>query len=285
MVEYAERMLAGWADGQVRDVHDDMMRVTLEVVAKMLFDADITGDSADASAAMETLIRCFTARVDRIIRLPERFPTPANLRLRRAIAAARPDRLPDHRRAPRRAARTGATCSRCSSHAQDEDDERRMTDRQLRDEAMTLFMAGHETTRQYPGLDLGTSSSQNPRPRRALHAELAEVLVRPAPTFADLPRLAYAERVITEALRLYPTVWLLGREAIEPCTIGGYRVPVGHDGLDEPVGPAPRPAVLRRPRGVPPGALGRRSGEDGCRATPTSRSAAVRGSASATASP
>jgi len=224
MVEYAERMLAGWADGQVRDVHDDMMRVTLEVVAKTLFDADISGDSADASAAMETLMRCFTARVGRIIRLPERFPTPVNLRLRRA--ARRLDQILFRIIAERRAGgEDRGDLLSMLLHAQDEDDVR-MTDHQLRDEAMTLFMAGHETT-----ADTLTWAwyllSQDPEVEARLHAELAEVLGGRAPGVADLPRLAYTEHVVTETLRLYPTVWLLGREAIEPCEVGGYRVPVG----------------------------------------------------------
>src|SRR4051794_23164389 len=83
MVAAAERMLDGWADGQVRNAQDDMMRVTLEIVAKCLFDADVSGDAADASAAMETLIRSFTQRVDRWIKPPMRFPTPSNLRFLR----------------------------------------------------------------------------------------------------------------------------------------------------------------------------------------------------------
>ncbi len=225
MVAYAERMLAGWADGQVREVHDDMMRVTLEVVAKTLFDADISGDSADASAVMETLMRCFTARVGRIIRLPERFPTPVNLRLRRA--ARRLDQILFRIIAERRVGgEDRGDLLSMLLHAQDEDDDVRMTDHQLRDEAMTLFMAGHETT-------ANTLTwawyllSQDPEVETRLHAELAEVLGGRAPRVADLPRLAYTEHVVTETLRLYPTVWLVGREAIEPCEVGGYRVPVG----------------------------------------------------------
>jgi cytochrome P450 len=105
-----------------------------------------------------------------------------------------------------------------------------MTDRQLRDEAMTLFMAGHETTANTLAWTW-ILLSQNPAAEAKLHAELDAVLGRGAgsrsPALADLPRLVYTDRVITEALRVYPTVWLLGREAVEPCTIGGQRVPKG----------------------------------------------------------
>jgi cytochrome P450 len=229
MVAAAERMLDGWAgaDGQVRDLQDDMMRLTLEIVAKCLVDADVSGDAADASAAMETLIRSFTDRVDRWIRLPASWPTPSNLRFRRALG--RLDRIVYRIIAERRA--SGADRGDLLSmllHAQDQDDGRQMTDRQLRDEAMTLFMAGHETTANTLAWTW-MLLSQNPDAMSALHEELDAVLGpgRHAPTFADLPRLVHADRVITEALRVCPTVWLLGREAVEPCTIGGVPVPVG----------------------------------------------------------
>jgi cytochrome P450 len=101
-----------------------------------------------------------------------------------------------------------------------------MTDRQLRDEAMTLFMAGHETTANTLAWTW-MLLSQNPEAEATLHAELEATLAGRNPTLADLPRLVFADHVITEALRVYPTVWLLGREAVEPCTIGGETVPVG----------------------------------------------------------
>jgi cytochrome P450 len=225
MVTFAERLLNTWEDGQVRDAQEDMMRLTLEIVAKTLFDADITCDAADASAAMETLLRCFTARVNHMIRLPEHWPTPTNLRLQRAIR--RLERILFAIIAERRA--SGEDRGDLLSmllHAQDEDDGGRMTDHQLRDEAMTLFMAGHETTANTLSW-VWFLLSNHPEAENRLHAELDEVLGERAPCFDDLPRLGYTEMVVTEALRLYPTVWLLGREAIEPCEVGGYPIRVG----------------------------------------------------------
>jgi cytochrome P450 len=225
MVALTERMLTGWADGQIRDIQDDMMRLTLEIVAKTLFDADVSGDSADASVAMETMLRCFTARINSMIRLPETFPTPVNLRLRRAVR--RLEAILFDIIAKRRASQEdrGDLLSMLL-HAQDEDDGTGMTDRQLRDELMTLFMAGHETTANTLAW-VFYLLSHNHGAEAHLHAELDRVLGGRAPTLADLPNLPYAEHVVTEALRLYPTVWLLGREAIEPTEVGGYRVPVG----------------------------------------------------------
>lgn len=227
MVEFAERMLAGWSDGQRLDVQEAMMRLTLEIVAKCLFDADVSGDSADASAAMETVLNCFTARVNSMIRLPMAVPTPTNLRLKRA--KGRLDRIIYGIIAARRASKEerGDLLSMLIAATDPvEEGGAGMTDLQLRDEAMTLFMAGHETTANTLAW-IWFLLSTHPEVEAKLHAELDEVLPNRPPTFDDLPRLSYSEKVVTEALRLYPTVWLLGREAVEPTEVGGYPVPTG----------------------------------------------------------
>ncbi|PYS76083.1 MAG: cytochrome P450, partial [Acidobacteria bacterium] len=109
--------------------------------------------------------------------------------------------------------------------AQDEDGTQ-MTDRQLRDEVMTLFIAGHETT----ALTLTWAwylLAQNPEAEKKLHAELEEVLGGRAPSVDDLPRLRYCEWVVKESMRLYPPAWGVGREAVRDCEVGGYRIPEG----------------------------------------------------------
>src|SRR5258705_115198 len=107
--------------------------------------------------------------------------------------------------------------------AQDEDGSQ-MTDRQLRDEVMTLFLAGHETT----ALSLSWSwylLAQDPAAERKFHAELDEVLGGRLPTPADLPRLTYTEKIAKESMRLYPPAYGLGRESITECEVGGFRMP------------------------------------------------------------
>ncbi|MFI5454866.1 MAG: cytochrome P450 [Isosphaerales bacterium] len=225
MVGYTERMLESWVDGQARDVQDDMMRLTLEIVAKTLFDAEIGGDTAEASAAMETLMRCFVARTGRLVNPPHWLPTPLNLRVERAMR--RLERILVTIIADRRT--SGADRGDLLSillHAQDEESGRRMSDRQLRDEVMTLFMAGHETTANTMAWTWFLLSG-HPDVEARLHAELDEVLGGRPPAVADLPRLKYTESIITETLRVYPTVWMVGREAIEPVELGGYRIPAG----------------------------------------------------------
>jgi cytochrome P450 len=225
MVAFTERMLRDWADGQTRDVQADMMRLTLEIVAKALFDADVSSETMSAHSAMETLLRCFTARVDRIVKLPDYIPTPTNVRMERA--AKQLDRILYQIIEKRRASQEhpGDLLSRLLD-AQDDESGRRMTNHQLRDEAMTLFLAGHETTAN----TLAWSwylLALNPNVESRLHAELDSVLGGRPPTLDDLPKLEYADWVVTEALRVFPTVWIIGREATEPCTIGGYNVPQG----------------------------------------------------------
>ena len=225
MVEFTERMLTSWADGQVRDVQDDMMRLTLEIVAKTLFDAEIGTDTAEASAAMETLMTSFIARTGKLIPFPHWVPTPLNMQVERA--ARRLDQIILKIIAERR--RSGEDRGDLLSmlmHAQDEDSGRRMTDQQLRDEAMTLFMAGHETTANTLAW-IWYLLSNHPEAEARLHAELDEVLGDRAPTLADLPQLRYTGMIVTEALRIFPTVWMVGRESIEPVELGGYRIPVG----------------------------------------------------------
>jgi cytochrome P450 len=227
MVELTERMLGSWAAGQQRDVQADMMRLTLEVVAKALFDADVTGASAGIAGSMEVLMASFTERVNRLIRLPVWLPLPINARYRKAMRQV--ERVLFEIIAERR--RSGEDQGDFLSmllQAQDtEGDGSGMTDRLLRDEAVTLFMAGHETTANTLAWAWYLLSLY-PESERALHDELDEVLDGGrAPEVADLPRLVHADRVVTESMRVLPTVWLLGREAVEPVEVGGYRAPRG----------------------------------------------------------
>ncbi len=226
MVDYTERMLRSWADGQTRDVQDDMMQLTLEIVAKTLFDTDIAGESAGVTLAMDTLMRNFTERVNRLVKFPTWVPVPSNFRFRRAMGLVE-SILYGIIAERRRSGEDRGDLLSMLLHAQDtEGDGSGMTDRQLRDEVVTLFMAGHETTANTLAW-IWVLLSRNPEAEAALHAELDEVLDGRPPTVADLPRLRYTDWVVTESLRVMPTVWLLGREATQPTEIGGQLVPKG----------------------------------------------------------
>ncbi len=224
MVECAERLTRGWQAGETRDIYRDMMHLTMEIVGRTLFSVDVSGEADELGQQLKTIIEPFARQATYKWILDNRLPTPGNRRFHRTAALL--DRfiyrLISERRA--RGEDTGDLLS-LLLHAQDEDGER-MNDKQLRDEAVTLFFAGQETTATALGWAwylLG----QHPEAERKLATELAEVLDGRAPTVADLPRLRYTEMVAKEVLRLYPPAWAMGREAINDCEIGGYHVRAG----------------------------------------------------------
>jgi cytochrome P450 len=225
MVAYTRRLLDRWQDGATLDMHKEMMRLTLEIVAKALFDADVAGKASDVGEALEVAMANFIRRWKSLYPMPAWVPTPGNLRTRRAVR--RLDEIIYGFIRERRA--SGAERGDLLSillHARDEDDGSRMTDRQLRDEAMTLFLAGHETTANALSWTWYLLA-EHPEAEARLLAELEAVLGGRAPTVADLPRLRYTEMVVTESMRVYPPVYAFGREAVQPCMLGGYDIPAG----------------------------------------------------------
>jgi cytochrome P450 len=222
MAGYAARAMAGWTDGEVRDVHADMMAITQAIVARTLFDADVSGDAWDVGRALHVLMEDFSRRRTRLFEWPAWVPTPARRRSRAAVAAL--DRLVYGIIAGRRA--SGEDRGDLLSmllHAQDADDGSRMTDRQVRDEIMTLFLAGHETT----AVSLSWTwylLARHPDVEARLVEEVRGALGGRLPTVADLPRLRYAEMVVTESMRLYPPAYAMTRRVAEPLTVAGHPI-------------------------------------------------------------
>jgi cytochrome P450 len=227
MVSFAERSLERWRDGQTIDVHEEMMHLTLEIVAKCLFDADVGAWATDVGKAMKVALENFSSQ-RRLIRIPRRVPTPHNIRFE--MAARRLDEIVatiiDDRR------KSGEDRGDLLSMlvlAEDDSGER-MTDKQLRDEVTTLFLAGHETTANTLSWTFWLLSLI-PDTEAKLAEELERVLDGRTPTLSDLPNLPYVERVVTESMRLYPPAWVVGREAIAECEVGGYRMSAGTTAL------------------------------------------------------
>jgi cytochrome P450 len=225
MTAFTERALADWRAGQVIDLHAEMMALTQAIVAKTLFDADVSDQAHAALHAANVLAEDFGARLRSLRLLPYWVPTPANLRSGRAIR--RLDQVVYRIIAARRSGgEDRGDLLSILLHAQDADDGTRMTDRQVRDEVMTLFMAGHETT----AVALSWTwylLAQHEEVDGRLAEELRAVLGGRAPTLADLPRLTYTERVVTESMRLYPPAYGMGRQAARPSEVAG--VPVARD--------------------------------------------------------
>lgn len=220
MVDYAERAVAAWRDGEIRDVHKDMMRLTLDIVARTLFGIEIGGVAREIEGALEVFVNHYSGAG---LFIPLVVPTPGNLRVKRAIATL--DRITYgiiHER--RKRGDNGDLISMLIAATSEE--EGGMTDVQLRDEAITLLLAGHETT----ALTLGFTFQllgEHPAIAEKLVAEIDAVLGERQATAADMPKLRYAEAVVREAMRLYPPAWAVGREATAPLEIGGYAVPKG----------------------------------------------------------
>jgi len=224
MVAYTERMMAAWHDGEVRDIHRDMMRLALEIVAKVLFNVEVTADTDRIAGALNTFMELGSRGrmlLPPILRL---LPTADNFRYRRAAR-----QLDDivYGLIHRRRLDSEIADDLLSGLLQTQAIGRRaMSDEQLRDEVMTLLLAGHETT----AVSLSWTwylLAQYPEVEKKLWSELRAVLNGRSPRVQDLSRLPYTERVVKEAMRLYPPAWAIVRNSLKDCDLGGYRVPAG----------------------------------------------------------
>lgn len=226
MVKDAEKMLARWSDGETRDVHREMMRLTMEIVTHTLFNVDVTDDADKVAEALSVLVEPFSSQATLKWILDNRLPTPGNRRFHKT--AAKLDEVVYRIIRQRRLSGSKDEGDLLSMllQAYDEDDGSRMTDQQLRDEVITLFLAGQETT----ALALSWAwflLAQHPEAESRFWSELDEVLGERAPEAADMSRLKFTEMIAKESLRLYPPAYIVGREAVKDCEIGGFPVPAG----------------------------------------------------------
>lgn len=225
MTFYALKASGRWADGETRDMAAEMMGLTLAVVGKTLFSADVEAETEEIGDALTEVIALFHMLMLPLADLLERLPLPSVRRF--AAARARLDAtiyrlIEQHRDA---GADRGDLLSMLLA-SEDEEGGRRMSDVQVRDEALTLFLAGHETTANALTWTWYLLS-QNPDAEAMFHAELDLALAGHAPTLDDLPRLTYTRRVLAESLRLYSPSWVIGRRALTGCEIGGCRLRPG----------------------------------------------------------
>ncbi len=225
MTEITDRMLADWHPGKRVDVHFEFSSLTSAIALKTLFGLDDPGDRAAFTDSLREAFDLMSAKIAVGLRAPSWFPTRSNRRLKTAVAHL--NRVVDGFIAQGKARKEPGNDLLSRLIAARDTDGTRMTDRQLRDEAMTLYLAGHETT----ALTLTWSwhlLARHPEAERKLVAEWQRVLGGRTPTADDLPNLKYTEAVITEAMRVYPPVYLIGREATKDLELGGYRVPKGY---------------------------------------------------------
>lgn len=223
MTSSAARSAARWRDGEQLDVSQEMMRLTLAIVARTLFDADVESEADEIGAALTSVIELFDFLLLPFSELLEKLPLPQARRFQRAKERldATIYRIIEERR--RSGEDRGDLLSMLLSARDEEGDGGRMTDEQVRDEVMTIFLAGHETTANALTWTWYLLS-EHPSVETRLHEELDAVLAGREPTVEDVPRLRYTEMVVAESMRLYPPAWAVGRLALHELEIGGYLI-------------------------------------------------------------
>ena len=211
---------------ETTDVTADMMTLTLRIVGETLLSTDVTRKADRVGAALNITLRQGNEAIGRIIPRPAAWwPSPANRRLRAAMQTL-DEVILDIIGTRRQGNSDPDDLLSMLLNARDEETGEGMSDRQLRDEVMTIFLAGHETT----AIALGWTwylLSCHPAVRERLHGEVDTVLGGQPPQVADLPRLGYVEQVVKESMRLYPPAWVISRCADQDDVIGGHRIPAG----------------------------------------------------------
>jgi len=213
------QMLAKWQSGEIYDVHQEMSQLTVKVITQAMFGVDVTETALEIGEALETIMLHYSHQAETWFLLPAWLPTPGNRKAHQAT-----ERLNEivyaiidqHRQFPKDDLLSKMLW------AQDEDGSQ-LTHRELRDEVMTLLLAGHETTANALTWTL-MLLAQNPEAEVKLGEEVQSVLAGRLPRIIDLPQLRYTEMVIKESMRLYPPAWTLGREVTHDCQIGNYRL-------------------------------------------------------------
>ena len=227
MTDYGARTVERWHDGETLDISHEMMRLTLAIVGKTLFDADVESEAQEIGQALTDVMNLFDVLLLPFSEYLDKLPLPQTRRFHRAKDRldATVYRMIEERR---RSGKDRGDLLSMLLIAQDEEaNTGQMTDEQVRDEALTIFLAGHETTSNALTWTWYLLS-QHPEVETKLHEEIDAVLgSRLQPTTDDLPRLRYTEMVLAESMRLYPPAWALGRLAINDYEVSGYVVPAG----------------------------------------------------------
>ena len=224
MASFTERAQEAWADGATIDVTAEMMSLTLEVVAKTLFDTSLRDASETIARTFQVGAHWVLDEAERLVHFPYAIPFPRNLRMRAAMR--RMDAVVSRLIAERRASGDSGDILSMLLAAKDDTDGRGMTDQQIRDEAITMIFAGHETTANGLAWTFYLLA-QHPEVLAKLRAEVDGVLGGRPPALADLPRLPYTMQVFKESMRRYPPAPIIARRATKPMRLAGYDLDAG----------------------------------------------------------
>jgi cytochrome P450 len=228
MVQETTRLRDSWTDGQTIDIHEQMMELTLAIAGRTFFGADVQKQVHEIGRAMSISVAMFMRALMPWAPILNRLPLPSNRRFLRAqnLLFDTIDQMIQQRR--RGGSALGDDFLSMLLKARDvEGDGGGMSDQQLRDEAITIFTAGHETTANaltYTWHLLATHSEVADQ----LVAEVDQVIGSRTPTADDVPKLKFTRMVLSESMRLLPPVWAIGRRVIRPVTFGPYEIPAGN---------------------------------------------------------
>jgi cytochrome P450 len=223
MVDCVSRRIESWSDGTVRDLNEDMCAITMLIVSRVMLDADVEPDAKELGDALTTIMHMFRHYASPL-RWLQRLPIPSRFRAVRAkarVEATLTRILDEHRRKQP----TAETFLSALVNARDEHG-KPLSEQQLRDELVAIFVAGHETAANalaWVWYLLG----RHPEIEQKLHEEIDDVLGERLPTVADVPQLPYVAKVFAEAVRLYPPLWVIGRRAAREVEVAGCRIPAG----------------------------------------------------------
>lgn len=255
MVEETQKQLAGWHSGKHIDLSHEMMEMTLAIAGRTMFGADVRGDARVVSEGLELAMRSMmTSLTSPIQGVPYGFPLPRHRQMRRAVAML--DAIVYRMIAAGRAANVDKGDVLSMLLLSRDEDGKGLTDPQVRDEVMTLLLAGHETTANaltWTWYEL----ARNPAALAGMEEELARVLGGRTATVDDLPNLPWTAAVIDEAMRLHPPAYLTGREALTDLTVGGHRFPersifvINIRGIHRRADYFPQPLAFRPERMLP----------------------------------
>ena len=224
MVEETDAMLSKWDErvGDVIDVHAEMMTLTLRIVARTLFSTAVGAEADAIGEALGVALHHANDYAEAVIKPPQWIPSPKNIRFKRSMKTldALVFRIIDSRRRGENADAQDLLALLMAAT----EDGRGMTNEQLRDEVMTLVMAGHETTANALAWTFYLLS-KDPEVERRLARDVSAAVGDRAPGAEDAPKLKYASLVVNESMRIFPPVWAFERQAIENDVVGGFEVP------------------------------------------------------------
>jgi cytochrome P450 len=224
MIDYGEKMSSDWKDGEELDVSKEMMRLTLWIVGKTLFSADVEADAEEVGEVMTTLVEMFDLLLMPFSEYLEMLPLPSSRKLRNARTKL-DEIIYGFIRERRKNGEDKGDLLSMLLLATDEDGSQ-MTDKQVRDECLTIFLAGHETTANALTWTWYLLS-QHPEIEAKFHAEIDAVLGNRTAVPEDYPNLKYTEQIFAESMRLYPPAWTVGRLADEDHELDGYKIAKG----------------------------------------------------------